>query len=321
MSKTAKRTISLILSVFMAIAAAFVAMPPASASAASAMITYKITYTSKYAKVTFTPKNSSNTIYYTTNGTQPTTGSAKYTNTLAAGKSVLIRAAEYNKNGAKVATIRMTLCPRVLTPKVTESVSGGVKYLTVTTSTANAVIYYTTDGTTPTQKSTKYTGKIKAVPGTVYTFRGFRSGFTSSQTASYTAKAEETAAPASVSEEEKVLEIINKERAAVGAGALKLDETLCKAAAIRAQEVVQKFSHERPDGTRYVELLESLGIKNIASAENIAEGYLSAEEVMKGWMNSSGHRKNILNTKYTHVGIALYVSGGRCYWVQIFGKL
>lgn len=318
MSRTAKRAISVILSLIMAIAAAFIMMPPVSASAASStMITYKITYTAKYAKLTLTPKNTANTIYYTTNGTQPTRSSAKYTATLAAGKSVVIRAAEYNKSGTKVATIKVTLCPRVLTPKITVSKSGGTKYLTVTTSTANADIYYTTDGTVPTQKSLKYTGKVKYTSGAVYVFKGFRTGFTASQAMAYSDADEEQFTP--TADQKEVLELVNKERKAAGAAALKIDEGLCEAAEIRAKEIVTKFSHERPDGTRYVDVLESLGITNVASAENIAEGFLTPAEVMDGWMHSSGHKKNILSTKYTHIGIARVTSGGRSYWVQIFG--
>ena len=317
MSRTTNRLISVLLAVFTMISAVFVIIPPVSASAASEVIGYKITYTSKYAKLTLTPKSSTNTIYYTTNGKQPSESSKKYTGTIAAARSVVIRAAEYDRNGSKVATIRYTLCPRVLTPRITAKTVSGSEYITVTTSTANAVICYTTDGTTPTQRSAKYTGSIKTEPGKVYTFRGFRTGFTSSRTASCTGK--EINGFKADSDQERVLELMNKERAAVGASALILDETLCKAAAIRAEEITRKFSHERPDGTRYVSLLNELGIVNKAGAENIAEGFLSADEVMSGWMKSSGHKKNILNSTYTHTGIARYVSGGKSYWVQIFG--
>ncbi len=332
MSKTAKKITAFLLSIIMVLAAAFIAIPPVKAAAVSEVITYKLTYTTKYAKLKLTPRNSSNTIYYTTNGTQPTTASKKYTGTLAASKSVLVRAAEYNKSGSKVATIRLTLCPRVLTPDISVSTSGGVKYLTVMTATPDAVIYYTTDGTVPTKNSRKYTGAVRYTSGAVYVFRGFKTGFTSSQSIAYSdedeveeeeieAKEETPAGFTATADQERVLKLMNEERAAAGAGTLTLDETLCKAAAVRAEEISRKFSHERPDGTRYVAVLESLGIINKASAENIAEGYLTADEVMKGWMNSSGHRRNILNSTYTHIGIAKYTVGGRSYWVQIFGAL
>lgn len=52
--------------------------------------------------------------------------------------------------------------------------------------------------------------------------------------------------------------------------------------------------------------------------ENIAMGYPTAEAVMDGWMNSDGHRKNILNSDFTKIGIGVYSSGGTLYWVQLF---
>jgi len=327
MSRTMKRTISALLAVIMVIALAFAVIPPVSASALS-IIKYKITYTAKYAKLTLTPQSSSDTIYYTTNGTVPTTSSAKYSKTLAAGKAVVIRAAEYNSKGTKVASIKVTLRPRVANPELTwKTEADGATYITASTATAGASIYYTTNGKMPTTSSQLYSGKVRYTSGAVYVFRAFRTNWTSSEAVGYSdedEKKENEDKEASASfkptaEQSKVLELVNKERAKAGKKALVLDEGLCNAAAIRVKEITAKFAHVRPDGKKYSTVLDDLGIVNYASAENIAEGHLTPEEVMNGWMNSSGHKANILSDKYTHIGIALYEYNGRNYWVQVFG--
>lgn len=114
---------------------------------------------------------------------------------------------------------------------------------------------------------------------------------------------------------EAVLELVNEARAAQGADALTLDPELCEAAAIRAEELGTYFSHDRPDGTSCFTVLEEVGIKSYhAAGENIAMGYTDANAVMEGWMNSPGHRANILSPDYSRIGIARSGSA----WVQLF---
>lgn len=114
---------------------------------------------------------------------------------------------------------------------------------------------------------------------------------------------------------EAVLELVNKARAAQGVDALTLDPDLCKAAAIRAEELGTYFSHDRPDGTSCFTVFEEVGIKSYhAAGENIASRYADANAVMNGWMNSPGHRANILSEDYSRIGIARSGSA----WVQLF---
>lgn len=117
---------------------------------------------------------------------------------------------------------------------------------------------------------------------------------------------------------EEVLELVNKNRAENGAGSLKLYPKLCQAAEIRADELTESFSHIRPDGSLCISLLDEYDIQWSAVAENIAAGYNSAGEVVEGWMDSSGHRKNILNPEYTHMGIGLVKYKGSWFWAQLF---
>lgn len=119
----------------------------------------------------------------------------------------------------------------------------------------------------------------------------------------------------------KVLELMNREREANGLSKLTMNQTLCNIANVRAVEVEAYFSHTRPDGTSWSTLYEPYGYKYRKAGENIAQGYPTPESVMDGWMNSPGHRANILNPDYTEVGIGVYQAsaGGRINWVQNFG--
>ena len=118
----------------------------------------------------------------------------------------------------------------------------------------------------------------------------------------------------------EVLDIVNSERAANGLQPLTMDKGLMDAAQIRANEIVSVFSHTRPDGTSCFTVLSS-DYQYGSSGENIAAGQQSAADVMNSWMNSPGHRANILNGDYQSIGIAcVYIPGSqyRYHWVQLF---
>ena len=113
---------------------------------------------------------------------------------------------------------------------------------------------------------------------------------------------------------QSVVNQVNQERAARGLSALRVDPALTAAAQIRAQEIVERFSHTRPDGTKWST------VSSVAYGENIAKGQRTADKVMAAWMSSSGHRANILRASYGSIGVACVQSGGVYYWVQLFGK-
>lgn len=121
-----------------------------------------------------------------------------------------------------------------------------------------------------------------------------------------------------MSPSEEVIELVNAERSAKKQHDLISDDTLNEIAAIRAKEIAEKFSHTRPDGTKCSSLLQENGIVNVYAGENIAAGHTSAEAVMNTWMNSEGHRKNILSGNYTRIGVGVYEVNGYTYWVQVF---
>jgi uncharacterized protein YkwD len=107
---------------------------------------------------------------------------------------------------------------------------------------------------------------------------------------------------------------------------LRTNKSLAQAAAAHAADMVAKhfFAHDSLDGRSPFDRMKAAGFRGGAMAENIAVGYTSAASVVKGWMNSPGHRANILNCSYTMIGIG-YDSGqvkpdwGNGSWVQDFG--
>ena len=113
---------------------------------------------------------------------------------------------------------------------------------------------------------------------------------------------------------DEVIRQVNMERSSRGLGELTVDAELTRAAAVRAQEIVENFSHTRPDGSSWST------VSSAASGENIAMGHDSADRVMAAWMSSEGHRENILRASYTRIGVCAYESGGVLYWVQLFGR-
>lgn len=123
-------------------------------------------------------------------------------------------------------------------------------------------------------------------------------------------------------EVDKVYKLITYNRNSNGAiTKLKRDENLEKMAMARAKELFENYSHTRPNGKEFYTIMEDLNIKNSWSrkGENIASGNIDAKEVMKAWMESEGHKRNILDKSYTSVGVGLYIKNARAYWVQIFG--
>ncbi|MFO1444765.1 sporulation protein [Bacillus sp. Bva_UNVM-123] len=118
--------------------------------------------------------------------------------------------------------------------------------------------------------------------------------------------------------EQKVVELTNAERAKYGVPALKLDENLSKVARTKSSDMKAKgyFDHTSPTYGSPFDMMKQFGISYSSAGENIAMGQRSPEEVVNAWMNSEGHRKNILNASFTHIGVG-YVADGN-YWTQMF---
>ena len=117
---------------------------------------------------------------------------------------------------------------------------------------------------------------------------------------------------------QQVVELVNAERARAGLPALTMTDKLNQVALIRAKEIVTSFSHTRPGGTSFSTVLTENGIPYRSSGENIAWGQKTPEEVVNAWMNSEGHRANIMYKNFTSIGVGCYESNGTLYWAQLF---
>lgn len=114
--------------------------------------------------------------------------------------------------------------------------------------------------------------------------------------------------------QQRILELVNIERQKEGLSPLSYYSKGQAAADIRAEEIIETFSHTRPDGTNCFTALE--GIHYWTAGENIALGHSTPEQVMRAWMNSPGHKANIMNESFTHL-IVGYDHEAKA-WVQLF---
>lgn len=116
------------------------------------------------------------------------------------------------------------------------------------------------------------------------------------------------------------LELTNAARRAAGLGELRCDEGLARAARLHSQDMCDQgyFDHDSLDGRTFVDRIDDEGVRWRTVGENIAVGYRTPEAVHEGWMNSDGHRRNILNGAFGRIGIGYVECGGRPYWTQDF---
>ncbi|RST59915.1 sporulation protein [Siminovitchia terrae] len=118
--------------------------------------------------------------------------------------------------------------------------------------------------------------------------------------------------------EQKVVELTNAERAKNGLAPLKVDAELSKVAREKSRDMSANnyFDHNSPTYGSPFDMMKKFGISYRAAGENIAQGQRTPEEVVNSWMNSSGHRENIMSKDFTHIGVG-YVAEGN-YWTQQF---
>lgn len=117
-----------------------------------------------------------------------------------------------------------------------------------------------------------------------------------------------------------VLDLVNQERKAAGLKTVKLNEDLNRVAQLRAAEIAEKWSHTRPNGEAWKTAFADAGVTASYRGENLAKGQYSAEKAVEDWMESEGHKANILNKKFTKMGVASVEIDGVTYWVQVFAN-
>ena len=122
-------------------------------------------------------------------------------------------------------------------------------------------------------------------------------------------------------EQVEVLNLVNKERKANGLKPLTLNKELSNVANIKSRDMIEKgyFDHTSPTYGSPFDMMKKFNISYNTAGENIAMGQKTPSEVMNSWMNSSGHRANILNSTYTELGVGIQKdSNGTIYWTQMF---
>ena len=122
-------------------------------------------------------------------------------------------------------------------------------------------------------------------------------------------------------EESELIDFINAERLSYGLGSVRPSNVLMQVARAHSQDMINRdfFDHVNPDGWGAGDRLDNAGYNWMTYGENIGGGYSSAELMSNGWMNSSGHRANMLNPELTQIGVG-YVAGGFYghYWTALF---
>ena len=122
--------------------------------------------------------------------------------------------------------------------------------------------------------------------------------------------------------EQEILDLVNQERIEDGLPALTLNWELSRVARYKSQDMCDKnyFNHNSPTYGSPFDMLKKFNIDYRSAGENIAKGQKTARAVMNSWMNSSGHRANILNRNFKELGVGYYKKDGATYWTQLFIK-
>lgn len=121
--------------------------------------------------------------------------------------------------------------------------------------------------------------------------------------------------------ENQILKLVNQERSKQGLQSLTLNWELSRVAKYKSQDMATKnyFNHQSPTYGSPFDMMKNFGISYRSAGENIAAGQKTPQEVMNAWMNSSGHRANILSSNFTQLGVGKVTGGSYgIYWTQMF---
>ena len=121
-------------------------------------------------------------------------------------------------------------------------------------------------------------------------------------------------------EEARVIELVNAARTSMGLGTLRCDDAMARTARKHSVDMCTQgyFSHTGLDGSSPFDRMRREGVSFRTAGENIAWGQRTPEAVHDAWMNSSGHRANILNGAYGRIGVGYEACSGRAHWTQVF---
>ena len=207
-------------------------------------------------------------------------------------------------------TTQSVIKPTYTTEATTESTTQSVK----PTYTTEATTESTTQSVKPTYTTEATTESTTQSVKPTYTTESTTQKVTETSTETTTASTNVNSSTA-----KELLNLVNKARAENGLSALTLNSNLSAVAQKKAEDMKNNnyFSHTSPTYGSPFDMIKNAGINYKMAGENIAKGQKTAETVFNAWMNSSGHRANILNSRFTQMGIGV-TDGSNKYWSQMF---
>ncbi len=186
----------------------------------------------------------------------------------------------------------------------------------VTASAQPTVFYYILN---PAQTRTATPAKVNTTPAKSNTTAQPKANTTQTKSSTTQPKVLST----TVSYEQRVIQLCNAQRARYGVSALSQDNKLMQLCKMKSQDMAYRnyFSHNSPVYGSAFNMMKTYGVRFVAAAENIAEGQKTPDAVVTSWMNSAGHRANILNKLYKQIGVGIATDRyGRLVWTQMFIK-
>ena len=286
----------------------------------------RIMYCSDYTTVAFKKTKASYSVYFTTDGTDPTTSSKLYTKKLGFVSAATIRVAEFDKNGERVGGYKeYEIRRKCHVPQVDfkDNLDGTAKVM-ITSDQKDVQIRYTTNGKDPDENSPVLEGVFKVKGNAVIKAIATKEGWVTSNVA--TAKTAGYVTQDSYNDYiQEAYRLTNAERKRRGLEEVKLSKALCDAAYIRAKELSKDYDrgHTRLNDTEWHTAITEQGYIFKFAGENygkLAVKGVKADVMVQMWIESPIHLENIINEFGGDVGIGFYQDGDFCYWVQLFAK-
>lgn len=279
------------------------------------------------AYITFLPQKTSNIIYYTTDGSDPSTKSKKYSKRIRFDEPGVLRALEYTAKGDFVASVKLNVSPRVKPVQLScIDFAIGTRTIELNCEEAGATIYYTIDGTRPdTRYSPVYTSPVVISNNVKIQAIAVKDGYKNSMVTGEYGKYVPVVLKEFNADDPAYREIqtfINERRIANGLGGLPLNEALCKAAAVRAKEISILYDNVRPNDIMYYTAIEEAGVSVDYSMESLGIGN-TAREFAVDILSRNEEAVSLLTSKHgiNAIGVGYYDRNGNRYWVLLSVKL
>ena len=266
-------------------------------------------------------------VYYTTDGTEPTDKSEELVAVKIFREPCKLRTVNYvDGKPAKTKTLNIKIKLDQPYLSLMEQEEIYVFNLKLLNAPEGVKVYMTLDGSTPSKDNgTLITGNTVEIPKQseaklICVKKGWIDSDVLTKKTGMTRAEEEAYKNDKSTFAAQVVDLVNKVRVANGLNKLTTYDKLTEVAQLRAEELMTSYSHTRPDGRSCFTALTDAGLSYYTAGENIAEGYSTPERVVDGWMNSPGHRANILNPDVTMIGVGFVNDGSRGgnYWAQVF---